>query len=71
MQWKYHTPTGVEDYDADINIIIEDAYQKKLPSVAIDLEVGQITINFSKMEEISMDGNLTVCRVDKLQGERF
>ncbi|XP_022096545.1 poly [ADP-ribose] polymerase 14-like isoform X2 [Acanthaster planci] len=71
VQWKYYTPTGVEDYDADINTIIEDAYQKKQALVTIDLVDGQITIDFSKMQELSKDGALTVSRVDLLQAAKF
>ncbi|XP_038045720.1 protein mono-ADP-ribosyltransferase PARP14-like [Patiria miniata] len=65
--WQYNTPTGVEDYEADINAIIEDAYQRKQPSVVLDLEDGWFTIDFRKMEEQSTAGAFSVNRVDLQQ----
>ncbi|XP_038046790.1 protein mono-ADP-ribosyltransferase PARP14-like [Patiria miniata] len=71
VQWKYSTPTGVEDYEAEINVIIEDAYQRKQPSVFLDLEEGRVTIDFSKMQELSRAGALSVNRVDLQQAAKF
>ncbi|XP_038046788.1 protein mono-ADP-ribosyltransferase PARP14-like [Patiria miniata] len=64
VQWKYSTLTGVGVYDAKSNAVIEDAYQRKEPSVAMDLKEVRVTIDFNKMQELSEDGPVSLNRVD-------
>ncbi|XP_038046789.1 protein mono-ADP-ribosyltransferase PARP14-like, partial [Patiria miniata] len=71
VQWKYSTPTGEEDYQAEINVIIEDAYQSKQPSVVLHLVDGRVTIDFRKMEERSRAGAFSVNRVDLQHVPKF
>ncbi|XP_038071240.1 protein mono-ADP-ribosyltransferase PARP14-like [Patiria miniata] len=71
VQWKYGTPRGLEAYDPEVNVIIEDAYNKKRPSVSLNLEDGQVTINFQTMQETSLAGNMYVHRVDLKKAASF
>ncbi|XP_022096567.1 poly [ADP-ribose] polymerase 14-like [Acanthaster planci] len=71
VQWKYITSTGAEDYDAEVNAIIEDAYQKKRPLVTLDLEEGRVTVDFKKMKELSRAGSLSINRIDLQQATKF
>ncbi|XP_071793814.1 uncharacterized protein [Asterias amurensis] len=50
--WKYSTPLGMVSYDEEVNAILEEAYQKKKTTVALDLQGGKAVIDFQQMQEI-------------------
>ncbi|XP_038071270.1 protein mono-ADP-ribosyltransferase PARP14-like isoform X2 [Patiria miniata] len=71
VQWKYSTQHGMEAYDPEVNAIIEEAHKNNRPSVILNLEDGNVTINFQAMEEISPSGNLVVQRIDMKKAASF
>ncbi|XP_072025000.1 protein mono-ADP-ribosyltransferase PARP14-like [Amphiura filiformis] len=66
VQWRYKTETGIyDDYDQDINSLIERAYREKKPHVDLDMEDGKIRIDITNMIEIGPSGStMTLHRAD-------
>ncbi|XP_071793811.1 protein mono-ADP-ribosyltransferase PARP14-like isoform X2 [Asterias amurensis] len=71
VKWKYSTSSGMEDYDEEVNALLEDAYQKKKPTVTLDLEEGKAIIDFQQMQETSNGSIINVHRVDLKSAARF
>ncbi|XP_072049066.1 protein mono-ADP-ribosyltransferase PARP14-like [Amphiura filiformis] len=55
IQWRFQDEWGqFHAYDADVNHVIETAYQRKKSCVELDLEGGKVRIDFTSMEETSV-----------------
>ncbi|XP_071793808.1 protein mono-ADP-ribosyltransferase PARP14-like isoform X2 [Asterias amurensis] len=71
VKWKYSTPSGMEDYDEDLNALLEEAYQKKKPTVTLDMEDGRAVIDFQQMQGRCKRSVINVHRVDLKSAARF
>ncbi|XP_071793818.1 uncharacterized protein [Asterias amurensis] len=71
VKWKYSTPSGMEDYDEEVNALLEEAYQKKKPNLTLDLEEGKAVIDFQQMQETCNRSVYNVHRVDLKSAARF
>ena len=61
----------MEDYDEEVNALLEEAYQKKKPNLTLDLEEGRAVIDFQQMQERSNGIVANVHRVDLKSGKHF
>lgn len=57
------------DYDEGLNALIEDAYQKKNPTITFDMEDGRAVIDFQQMQGRCKRSVLNVHRVDLKSGK--
>ena len=58
IQWRYKTDAGIFDnYDEQINALIEKAYRDKKPYVDLDMDDdSKIRIDITNMVEIDVTG---------------
>ncbi|XP_071793819.1 uncharacterized protein [Asterias amurensis] len=71
VKWKYSTSSGMDYYDEEVNALIEDAFQKKKPTVTFDMEDGRAVIDFQQMQETCNRSVINVHRVDLKSAARF
>ena len=61
----------MEDYDKEVNALLEDAYQKKKLNLTLDLEEGRAVIDFQQMQERYNRRVINVHRVDLKSGKNL
>ena len=61
----------MEDYDEEVNALLEEAYQKKQANLTLDLEEGKAVIDFHQMQETCNRRVINVHRVDLKSGKNL